>query len=99
MDHDYILVTTLAKKELHFVSDLEDRGIEVNIPAFSAHTVHFENNYTEDQDHRSQRVLQLSDPFTEAQLTDINARIFHLGPLLADDIPVDLIKMLSRKGT
>jgi sugar/nucleoside kinase (ribokinase family) len=98
MDLRYILVTTLAKKELHFVSDLEDRGIEVTVPAFSAHTVHFENNYTEDQDHRSQRVLQLSDPFTKEQLSDINARIFHLGPLLADDIPVDLIKTLSKKG-
>jgi sugar/nucleoside kinase (ribokinase family) len=94
----YILVTSLAEQEMHFVSDLRAKGIEVNVAALSKHTVHFENNYTEDQDYRTQRVLQKADPFTPAQLLDIKARIFHLGPLLADDIAVEIIKVLSEKG-
>jgi len=72
-------------------------GIEVDaLP--SAHTVYFENIYTENQDYRTQRVLRKADPFTVEQLLDIDARIFHLGPLLADDIPLELIKSLSERG-
>jgi sugar/nucleoside kinase (ribokinase family) len=93
----YILITSLAEQEMDFVSGLRDKGIEVNIRP-SRHTVYFENNYTEDQDHRTQRVLQKADAFTAEQLLHINARIFHLGPLLADDIPVEIIKTLSEKG-
>jgi sugar/nucleoside kinase (ribokinase family) len=98
MDLDYILVTALARTEMDSVSDLRAKGIEVKVLP-SAHTVYFENIYTEDQDHRTQRVLQQADPFTVGQLRDINARIFHLGPLLADDMPVELIKALSARGT
>ncbi len=98
MDLNYLLITILAKPELHFVSDLRVKGIKVNIAALSPHTVFFENNYTEDLDHRTQQVLQLSDPFTVDQLIETDAKIFHLGPLLADDIPVDVIKTLSKKA-
>ncbi|WP_332368648.1 carbohydrate kinase family protein [Spirosoma telluris] len=31
-------------------------------------------------------------------MPDVNAKVFHLGPLLADDIPVKLIQNLSKKG-
>ena len=32
------------------------------------------------------------------QLADIEARIFHLGPLLANDFSIDVIKKLAKKG-
>jgi sugar/nucleoside kinase (ribokinase family) len=94
----YLLITSLAEKEIHFVTDLRKRGIEVNIPALSKNTVYFENNYAENQDHRTQRVLQQADAFNAEKLPDIKAGIYHLGPLLAGDIPVEIIKQLSRKG-
>lgn len=97
MDLRYILATSIAPSEMHFVNDLRNKGIEVNV-VNSSQTVFFENNYAENQDHRTQRVLQKSDAFTEAQLKNIDAKIFHLGPLLADDISVDIIKLLSLKG-
>lgn len=97
MNVNYTLVTALAESEMHVVEELRAKGIEVNVLP-STHTVYFENIYSENQDHRTQRVLQKADPFTAAQLLDINARIFHLGPLLADDIPVELIKALAAKG-
>jgi sugar/nucleoside kinase (ribokinase family) len=97
MDVSYTLVTALAESEMKSVSDLRNKGIEVN--AFpSMHTVYFENIYSENQDHRTQRVLQKADPFSIEQFQDISSSIFHLGPLLADDIPVALIKALSEKG-
>jgi sugar/nucleoside kinase (ribokinase family) len=97
MDVSYTLVTALAPSEMQAVDDLRAKGVEVTaLP--SAHTVYFENIYGEDPDHRTQRVLQTADAFTVSQLKDVQARIFHLGPLLAGDIPVDLIRTLAAKG-
>jgi sugar/nucleoside kinase (ribokinase family) len=94
---NYLLVTALAPAEMHYVNDLRKKGISVKVQA-SAHTVNFENIYAENQDQRSQNVLQKADPFTMAQLNQVDANIFHLGPLLADDISVELIKALAEKG-
>lgn len=97
MDVSYTLVTAVALSEMHYVKELRAKGIEIKaLP--STYTVYFENTYGIDQDHRTQRVLQEADPFTIEQLRDIEAKIFHLGPLLAGDIPVDLIKDLSTRG-
>jgi sugar/nucleoside kinase (ribokinase family) len=97
LDAGYLLVTSVAETEMHYVDDLREKGIE--IWAFpSAHTVYFENIYAENQDHRTQNVLQQADPFTIEQLSDVDAGIFHLGPLLADDIPFELIKFLASKS-
>jgi sugar/nucleoside kinase (ribokinase family) len=97
MDLSYSLVTALAEKDKDIVEELRSKGIEV-IALPSAYTVYFENIYTKDQDHRVQRVSQKADAFTADQLLSIDARIFHLGPLLADDIPSELIKPLSERG-
>lgn len=97
MEVGYILVTALAHRDLDYVADLRAKGIEVRaLP--SAHTVYFENIYSENQDHRTQRVLQQADPFTTIQLRNIEASVYHLGPLLAGDIPVDLFRTLSARG-
>jgi len=97
MDLRYALVTSLGKSEMYIVEDLRRKGIEV-VALPSAFTVYFENIYTKDQDHRTQRVLQVADPFTVEQLAAVNAQVYHLGPLLAHDIPVELIRTLSERG-
>ncbi|WP_211330139.1 PfkB family carbohydrate kinase [Deminuibacter soli] len=97
MDVRYLLVTALAEEQFASVTALRAKGIEVNaLP--SAHTVYFENIYPENQDHRTQRVLQKADPFTPEQLTGVEANVFHLGPLLADDMTVEFIKNLSARA-
>ena len=97
LDVNYLLVTALALEEMNYVTELRDHGIEVVVQQ-SAHTVNFENIYSENQDYRTQNVLQLADPFSEEFLLPIQAKLFHLGPLLPDDISVGLIKSLSAKG-
>ena len=52
----------------------------------------------EDTNERKQRVTAKADPFTIEGLQDVNARIFHLGSLLADDFSLDVIKYLAGKG-
>jgi len=97
MDVRYTLVTSLANSELHSVEELREKGIDVRVYP-SRHTVYFENIYPENQDHRTQRVLQVADSFTVDQLNPVDARYYHLGPLLAGDIPVDVIRNLARHG-
>jgi len=97
MDVNYGLVTAIATKEMQFVKDLRAANIDVKVLP-SKHTVYFENIYSHNMDHRTQRVLQIADPFTVEQLNKVNAGIFHLGPLLADDMPLSLIADLSSRG-
>ena len=71
MNVDYTLVTALAESEMHVVEELRAKGIDVNVLP-STHTVYFENNYTEKQDHRTQREIQKPEPITAAKLLDKN---------------------------
>jgi sugar/nucleoside kinase (ribokinase family) len=93
----YRLITAVASDGMAAVSNLRMSGVDVKVLP-SAHTVYFENIYGEDQDHRTQRVLRTADPFSVNELAEAEARIFHLGPLLAGDMPLDLIQTLAAKG-
>lgn len=93
----YQLVTALAPSEFKAVEDIRAKGIKVTVIP-SRRTVYFENTYGDNQDNRSQRVLAKADPFTVEQLKNVNAHIFYLGSLLADDFSLDVVKYLSTKG-
>ena len=94
---NFQLVTALAASEMEAVEDIRKKGIDGKVLP-SAHSVYFENTYGENQDNRTQRVLAKADPFTVEGLQDVEAQIFHLGSLLADDFSLDVIKYLSTKG-
>jgi len=94
---DYMLVTAVGESEMAVVEDLRVQGIPVTVFP-SAHSVCFENKYEENQNNRTQRVLAKADPFTVEQLKDIDAKIYHVGALLADDFSLDTLKHLSEKG-
>lgn len=98
MPVNYKLITALAQEQIAYAEGLQQAGI--NLTALpSRHTVYFENSYAENSDHRTQRVLQKADAFAVADLADTNARYYHLGPLLADDMDGDIFKALSAQGT
>ena len=97
MDVAYVLVTAVANDEIASVESLRSKGIGINLLP-SSYTVYFENIYGENQDNRTQRVLQKADAFSVEQLAGVDAKVFHLGPLLADDIPVELIQTLAGKA-
>lgn len=94
---DFQLVTALAESEMDVVEELRNKKIDVKV-LHSTHSVYFENTYGENQNNRSQRVLAKADPFTSEELHGLNARIYHLGSLLADDFSLDVIRYLSSKG-
>jgi len=94
---NYLLVTAVAKTDQHYIDELTNKGIKVKVQP-SAHTVYFENIYGDNPDHRTQNVLHKADAFKLYQLKSIHAKIFHLGPLLADDISADIIKELATRA-
>ena len=93
----YRLITALAVKDYQTVHDLRAEGIDVFVLP-SNETVFFENIYSADLDHRKQQVLHQASPFQVSELPHTQARVFHLGPLLANDIPVQMIEHLSKTG-
>ena len=93
----FLLVTALGTEEMEAVEDIRRKGIQVKVLP-STYSVYFENIYGENQDNRTQRVLAKADPFTVEGLQSVEANIFHLGSLLADDFSLDVIKYLSTKG-
>ncbi len=91
------LVTAVGETEIGAVDKIRELGIDVKtLP--SRKSVCFENIYGENQNDRTQRVLAKADPFTVEGLKDVDAKIYHLGSLLADDFSLDVIKYLSTKG-
>lgn len=97
-DISYSLVTALADSEMAVVEDLRSKGIDVTVMP-SKHSVYFENIYGENQDNRTQRVLAKADPFTIEALKDVDAKVYLLGALLADDFSIELVEYLAKKGT
>lgn len=96
-DVNFHLITSVSSEVMPEVEKLRDAGIQVT--AFESDTnVFFENKYGANMDNRTQRVLSKSAPFTLAQLKDEQARVFHLGTLLADDFAPEVVECLATKG-
>ncbi|MFC5412880.1 PfkB family carbohydrate kinase [Larkinella bovis] len=93
----YKLITALAVEQQAVVDDIRRDGMDVDVLP-SEHTVFFENIYSLDQDYREQNVHHTAAPFGLEEMPAVDARIYHLGPLLADDISVELLKALAQKG-
>ena len=99
LPHDvgFHLVTAVSHEVMPEVEKLREAGIPVT--AFdSPDNVFFENKYGVNMDHRTQRVLARSAPFTIDQLKDVEARVFHLGSLMADDFAPEVVEYLATKG-
>ena len=95
---NFELITSLAPSDMAAVDELRTLGVKVSVVP-SHHTVYFENKYGENQNNRTQRVLAKADPFTPEALSNVDASIYHLGSLLADDFAPGLIETLSKHGT
>lgn len=91
------LVTKLGQSDMESAEAMRHAGIDV-LTYPSKHTVYFENKYGENQNDRTQRVLERADPFTIEEMSQIDAKVYHLGSLLNDDFSTEVVKYLSTKG-
>lgn len=96
-DVSFSLVTAMNPADMEPVRELRKAGVCVTMHD-SRQTVFFENTYGLNQNERSQRVLAKADPFTIRQMSDIEARVYHIGSLLSDDISPEIIEHLSQRG-
>lgn len=94
---NFELVTSLAPTDMEAVDELRNLGVKVKVVP-SRHTVFFENKYGDNPNNRTQRVLSKADPFTAEALSGVEAGVFHLGSLLADDFSPKLIETLSQRA-
>ncbi len=98
LDHDdFKLLTSLGATEYGVVEELRNEGVDVEVVP-SRKSVFFENIYGHDRNKRTQKVRAKADPFTPEKVESIDAKIYHLGTLLADDFDVETIKRLATKG-
>ena len=93
----YQLVTKVGEGSMSEVEKIRQLGVDVKCFK-SAHTVYFENKYGDNPNDREQRVLAKADPFTVEEMAGLDARIYHLGSLLADDFSPEVVRCLSEKG-
>ena len=91
------LITKVGNDALDEVERMREAGIEI-IASHSRKTVFFENKYGEDANQRTQRVLAEADAFTLEDVRSLEARVFHLGPLLKNDFPTEVVRALKEKA-
>lgn len=94
----YQLVTKVGEESKDDLDKIKSLGFDtVCYP--SRHTVFFENIYGKDSNDRTQRVRSKADPFTVDDVKPLEAKVFHLGSLLADDFSPEVVEALAEKGT
>lgn len=91
------LITKVGKEQEGEIDKMRRAGIDVTSYE-SAHSVYFENRYDKESNKRTQRVLAKADPFTLDEVASLNAKVFHLGSLLPDDFPLEVVEALANKG-
>lgn len=94
----YQLVTKVGEESKADLDKIRSLGFDtVCYP--SRCTVFFENIYGADSNDRKQRVRSKADPFTLDDVKPLQAMVFHLGSLLADDFSPEVVEALADKGT
>ncbi|MFX0092515.1 MAG: PfkB family carbohydrate kinase, partial [Candidatus Hodarchaeota archaeon] len=91
------VVTKTAVKDQNLLTDLIKKGIKI-FYRVSQETTFFENIYPNSLDSRIQKVRSIADSFTIEDLPEISVQMFHLGPLTKEDIPLEVLRVLSKKA-
>jgi sugar/nucleoside kinase (ribokinase family) len=90
------LITKIAEDDDYLLNELSECNVKV-LSFKSNHTTTFKNIYSDNIDTREQIVEAIAEPFEAYNLSDIYAKIFHLGPLTKYDIPADVIEYIASK--
>lgn len=91
------VISRFSESDSEIRAEFEKEGIGIT-NCKSVSTTEFENIYLENSDSRIQRVAKRADPFQASDVTGVKARVYHFGPLLRDDIPLEVIQHLSGEG-
>ena len=93
------VVTRLRPDDFGLLGELKDEGILVFAQP-AEQTSGIENTYfTDDMDRRLCKPLGFAGPFRLEYLPDIQPRTFLVGPIMAGEVDIPLIRALSSKDT
>jgi sugar/nucleoside kinase (ribokinase family) len=93
------VITRLKQDDFGLLNELKDEGILVFAQP-AEQTSGIENTYlTDDMDRRLCKPLGFAGPFSIEDLPAIQPRTFLVGPIMAGEVDIPLIKILSSKGT
>jgi sugar/nucleoside kinase (ribokinase family) len=91
------VITKLNPQDTHLTENLKKE----NIPVFegrSVKTTTFKNVNSNDTDTRKQWIGDVATPFTVNDVSQFDARVFHLGPLTKEDISLNVIRFLADRA-
>jgi len=94
---DVAVVTRLSEYDRSLLDCLYRDKITVFLRE-SPQTSTFINVYPEGMEQRRQKVTGIALPFTAEDVEGIQAKVFHLGPLTRDDIPLEVIVSLAERS-
>lgn len=94
---DVCVVTKIGPNDRYLLNDLYGNNIPIFLTT-NEKTTAFENSYVNGLEFRVQRVKSASSPFTIEEIPDISPTLFHVGPLINGDIPLDVLSFLSKKS-
>jgi len=89
-------VTRLAQEDYHVVEELERLGVDVFMCATPQSTCLRLEYPTSNVDERTITVESTAGSFTPAQVQDVQARAFVVGPSLCGEVGLDVIEALAR---
>ena len=91
------VVTKVAPEDDYLLDRLRSEGIAVFAGDTGRSTV-FENVYPDSLVSRTQRVAAIAAPFTVDDVAGVSAGVYHLGPLTAGDLPLEVIAALAERS-
>ena len=92
------VITRLRQDDFGLLDELKDEGILVFAQP-AEQTSGIENTYfTDDMDRRQCKPLGFAGPFRIKDMPDIQAKSFLVGPIVAGEVDISVIRMLSAKG-
>lgn len=98
LGHRVAVVTRLAAEDFGRLDELREEGILV-FARPAAQTSGIENVYfTADMDRRLCKPLGFAGPFRQEDIPDIEAKVFLVGPIMAGEVDLSLVKALAEKG-
>lgn len=92
------VITRLHPDDFPYLDELKQEGIYV-FATPADQTSGIENIYTTpDMDRRICRPLGFAGPFRREDIPDIRARVFLVGPIIAGEVDIPLVRELARRG-
>lgn len=92
------VVTRLARSDSWMLRELEEAGIDV-FPVWTEESTGIENYHPDPHsDFRICRRLGFAGTFREEDLPDVEARLFYLGTIIADEIDLAFLQAVARRG-